>query len=66
MKKLKGTGLLSINKETIAKLNGEKMDAIHGGATGLSVNCSLNTCAVSVCLMCHQPTAAACVPTTAH
>ena len=31
MKKIKFTGKLSLNKETIAKLNGEQMGSINGG-----------------------------------
>lgn len=56
MKKVKLTGKLSLNKETVAKLNQEQMNAIIGGDM-LSVGCVSNnpptaitcSCAVSAC-----------------
>ena len=56
MKKVKFNGKLSLNKETIAKLNNEQMNAVNGGKTVITleqytcVGCNtINTCAASVC-----------------
>ncbi len=34
MKKIKLTGKLTLNKETISRLNNQQMGAIHGGSAG--------------------------------
>lgn len=47
MKKIK----LTLNKETIAKLEDQNLSAIKGGATWTLWNCPTKTC-VSVCLTC--------------
>ncbi len=48
MKKVKFNGKLSLNKETIAKLNDEQMNAVNGGARSQSPTC---TCQVPTLLV---------------
>lgn len=60
MKKVKLTGKLSLNKETIAKLNQEQMNAIIGGDL-LSVGCGSNpptaqTCSCDISICCTSAT----------
>jgi hypothetical protein len=40
MKKIKLDGKLSLNKETIAKLNDEQMNGVKGGLLSISNHCS--------------------------
>ncbi len=50
MKKVKFNGKLSLNKETIAKLNDEQMNVVNGGATARGCTTlarSCNTCVVN-------------------
>jgi len=46
MKKIKFTGKLSLNKETVSKLNNQQMDSVMGGTrTPTCANCPTNnTC----------------------
>ena len=43
MKKVKFDGKLSLNKETIAKLNDDQMNAVQGGAT-VDFTCRGDSC----------------------
>lgn len=51
MKKLKFNGKLSLNKETIAKLNDEQMGAIIGGSASITtaVPCCASVYAITSC-----------------
>ncbi|UTW64790.1 class I lanthipeptide [bacterium SCSIO 12643] len=50
MKKLKLTGKLSLNKETISKLNDEQMNDVNGGrGSGSDRLCSNIPCATTGC-----------------
>lgn len=42
MKKIKLNGKLSLNKETIAKLNDEQMNSVKGGAGSSLTKCGYN------------------------
>tara|TARA_R110001592_G_scaffold107256_2_gene300375 strand:+ start:799 stop:987 length:189 start_codon:yes stop_codon:yes gene_type:complete len=60
MKKMKLKGKLSLNKETIAKLNDDQMDGVKGGlattrafcfaSKGKNCDNSAHTCFPSLCL----------------
>ena len=49
MKKVKFTGKLSLNKETIAKLNDEQMNAVKGGAAEAAGGLSWFKCCKGTC-----------------
>ena len=65
MKKIKSQGRLSLNKETIAKLNGDEMKSLQGGedihrksilvCPSLIVQCQTASCMVSICIPVPQP-----------
>jgi len=60
MKKIKFEGKLSLNKETIAKLNDDGMNSIKGGedinrksiiiCPSVIVQCQTKSCMVSICI----------------
>lgn len=53
MKKVKLSGKLSLNKETIAKLNNEQMANVIGGGTATNcIGCASVTCQASNCTLC--------------
>lgn len=49
MKKVKFDGKLSLNKETVTKLNDTQMGAVKGGWTGGACFWSLRTCNIENC-----------------
>jgi len=55
MKKVKFNGKLSLNKETIAKLNDSQMKSVNGGAT-VNTLCGQITCGCSGTMLTNTPT----------
>ena len=55
MKKLKLTGKLSLNKETISKLNDDEMNGVHGGGSQFYCETQVRGC-ISVYVACDEQT----------
>ena len=49
MKKINFSGKLSLNKETISKLNNEQMNAVNGGETAAYTCCNVGSWNHSSC-----------------
>lgn len=64
MKKIKLTGKLSLNKETITKLNDDQMNQVEGGATVMTqcdqVTCNIQTNSCIGCPSTSYPNTCSC------
>ena len=56
MKKIKFTGKLSLNKETIARLDDQQMNAVNGGYYKTDEQACKNTTACPVSVLCPPAT----------
>jgi hypothetical protein len=67
MKKIKLNGKLSLNKETVSKLNDGQMQGVKGGAWFTLYHCGSRNCATNngcITATCICPTAVDCPPPT--